>query len=207
MVSVQIQACFAAIAEELSPALAEAIATIGPIDLVPRRDAPFPEVLCRAVVGQQLSVAAARTIWGRVVDSATGSESQRSLIEHLAQAAPATLRACGLSAAKAKAMRAIAFASQAGELEADELSRLDHSERSQRLTCLWGVGQWTADMMGIFYFADPDIWPDGDVTARKTLEKLTSTRRKTIRTAARFNPNRSHLALYMWQYADAKPTE
>ncbi len=203
--SVQIQARFAAIAQELSPALVAAIETIGPIDLVPRRDAPFPAVLCRAVAGQQLSVAAARTIWGRVVESAIDGGEQRSLIEHLAQAEPDTLRACGLSAAKAKAMGAIAIASLEGQLEAEALEQLEHSERSQRLTALWGVGQWTADMMGIFYFADPDIWPDGDVTARKTLEKLTSVRRKTTRTAARFAPYRSYLALYMWRQADAKP--
>ncbi|MEM8810884.1 MAG: DNA-3-methyladenine glycosylase 2 family protein, partial [Cyanobacteria bacterium P01_G01_bin.38] len=78
-------------------------------------------------------------------------------------------------------------------------------DRAQRLTAIWGVGQWTADMMSIFYFGDPDIWPDGDVTARTNLIQLTSARRKTTLTAARFAPHRSYLALYMWRHSDAAP--
>ena len=192
---------FIQVAGELSPLLSSAIARIGPIELVPNRDVPFSERLCRAVAGQQLSVKAAASIWGRVVASA----AEQRLIEYFADAAPDALRACGLSAAKAKAMRAIAMATAAGQLNAEELSALAYGERTQRLTAIWGVGQWTADMMSIFYFGDPDIWPDGDTTARKMLESLTSSRRKTVRTAARFAPYRSYLALYMWQQADAPP--
>lgn len=94
---------------------------------------------------------------------------------------------------------------QTGQLDQTELMPLHASQRSDRLTQLWGVGQWTANMMNIFYFGEPDIWPNGDVTARKTLEKLTSKRRKTINTAARFAPYRSYLAFHMWRYVDAGP--
>ena len=99
-------------------------------------------------------------------------------------------------------MGAIAAAAQTQQLNQTVLNALDHSERSRQLTQIWGVGQWTADMMGIFYFGDPDIWPDGDTAARKHLERLTSRRRKTVRTAARFAPYRSYLALYMWHQAN-----
>ena len=194
---------FIEIARELSPVLSEAIARIGPIRLVPNQEVPFAERLCRAIAGQQLSVKAAESIWGRVVASANTTD--QLLIEYFAAAAPETLRACGLSAAKAKAMRAIAMASAAGQLDVAELGALDYHNRTKRLTTIWGVGQWTADMMNIFYFGDPDIWPEGDTTARKMLERLTTSRRKTIRTAARFAPNRSYLALYMWRQADAPP--
>ncbi|MGF1521239.1 MAG: DNA-3-methyladenine glycosylase family protein [Leptolyngbyaceae cyanobacterium] len=192
---------FVKIAQELSPLLTEAIARTAPIDLIPDQASPFAERLCRAVAGQQLSIKAAASIWGRVVNQAGG----RSLIEYLALANPDDLRACGLSAAKAKAMRAIAVAEQAGHLDAATLRALDHETRSAQLTKIWGVGQWTADMMSIFYFGDVDVWPDGDTTARKMLERLTSPRRKTIRTAARFAPYRSYLALYMWRQVDATP--
>lgn len=124
------------------------------------------------------------------------------LVEYLSGRCTDSLRACGLSGAKTKAMQAIASA----DLDADELESLSHDERSKRLTAIWGVGRWTADMMGIFYFGDRDIWPDGDVTARKTLEALTSKRRKTQRTAERFAPYRSYLALHMYRHADAAPT-
>lgn len=192
---------FVEIAGELSPVLADAIATLGPIELIPRQDSPFPERLCRAIAGQQLSIKAAASIWGRVVDRV----GDRSLIEHFAEADPDALRACGLSAAKAKAMRAVALAALAGQLDAEALGGMAGCDRAQRLTAIWGVGQWTADMMSIFYFGDPDIWPDGDVTARTNLTQLTSARRKTTRTAARFAPHRSYLALYMWRHSDAAP--
>jgi DNA-3-methyladenine glycosylase II len=60
-------------------------------------------------------------------------------------------------------------------------------------------------MVNLFYFGEEDIWPEGDVTARKTLISLTSKRRKTVRSAERFAPYRSYLALYMWRWVDARP--
>ncbi len=199
--STEIHDRFLTIAPDLSPELAAAIARTGPLELVPRRDTPLPERLCRAVAGQQLSVKAAASIWSRVVASAEGT----ALIDHFATADPQDLRDCGLSGAKAKAMGAIAAAALAGELDAEVLGGIETAARTQQLTQIWGVGQWTANMLNIFYFGDPDIWPEGDTTARKTLEKLTSPRRKTTRTAARFAPHRSYLALYMWRQADAAP--
>ena len=196
----QIHSQFLSIAEPISPQLTQAIASTGPVHFAPDRSSPFADRLCRAIAGQQLSIKAARSIWTRVRSGCNGP-----LAEHLAEVDPQVLRACGLSAAKARSVRGVAQASIDGLLDADELSQLNPAARSKRLTALWGVGQWTADMMGIFYFGDPDIWPDGDVTARKTLARLTSPRRKTTRTASRFAPFRSHLALYMWRQADAAP--
>ncbi len=103
-------------------------------------------------------------------------------------------------------MKAIVTAKSDGLLDLDTLRNLDHTARSRQLTSIWGVGQWTADMVSIFYFGDKDVWPDSDVTVWKTLERLTDKRRKTVRTAERFAPHRSYLALYMYQIADARPT-
>ncbi|MGC1219239.1 MAG: hypothetical protein WA883_17330 [Phormidesmis sp.] len=199
--AIEIHQKLCAIASNLSPTLAAAIAHNGPIQLVPNQDIPFPERLCRAVTGQQLSIRAAQTIWGRVVLSA----SNENLIDYFDWVDGAVLKSCGLSAAKVKTVKAIAQAALRGQLDPTELSQLSAVERTKRLIALWGVGPWTADMMGIFYFGDEDIWPNGDVTARKTLEKLTSKRRKTVKTAARFVPYRTYLALHMWQYTDATP--
>jgi DNA-3-methyladenine glycosylase II len=193
---------FVETAQSLSPALAEAITRLGPQKLPSRADLPFTEYLCRAIVGQQLSTIAARTIWRRVVESANG----RPLLDQFHEGNAERLRACGMSGAKVKAVCAIAEMDRTTGLDAEVLSALSHEERSARLTAIWGVGQWTADMMSIFYFGDPDIWPDGDVAARKTLTRLTSPRRKTVLTAARFAPYRSYLALYMWAHVDAPPT-
>ncbi|MEM9068728.1 MAG: DNA-3-methyladenine glycosylase 2 family protein [Myxococcota bacterium] len=180
------------------PRLEAALHANGPLRLRRRSAMPVVDFLCRAVAGQQLSVKAASTIWGRILEDADG----KALCDYLARDRTDSLRRCGLSAAKCRAMHAIA----SHELDASELKSLPHPERVARLTAIWGVGQWTADMMGIFYFGDRDIWPDGDVTARKTLAALTSRRRKTVRTAERFAPYRSYLAMHMWHHADAAPT-
>ena len=203
---VEIHERFLAIAQKISVELVAAIAQTGPIELTAEltaaQDMPFADRLCQAISGQQLSVKAARSIWTRVLASVP---EDLLLIEHFAAVDPAVLRECGLSGAKTKAVRAIAWAALLGQLDAQQLSALSAADRTEKLTALWGVGQWTADMMNIFYFGEPDIWPDGDVAARKTLERLTSKRRKIARTAALFAPYRSHLALYMWRYVDAKP--
>lgn len=192
---------FVEIAEGLSPVLADAIARGGPVALRADDSQPLAERLCRSVAGQQLSVKAARSIWSRLLDTAGEVPLTEFFVETNAEA----IRACGLSMAKTRAMCAIAQEARAGGLEADALRALDHTTRSRRLIALWGVGQWTADMISIFYFGEEDVWPDGDIAARKTLERLTSPRRKTVRTAERFAPYRSRLALYMWRHVDAPP--
>lgn len=201
--SQEIHERFVEIAEALSPALVNALVRGGPVEFQFDDSIPLAERLCRSVAGQQLSVKAARSIWNRVVTAA----GETPLAEFLVEANADVIRACGLSAAKTRSMCAIAEQARLGGLDAEELRPLSHAERSLRLTALWGVGQWTADMISIFYFGDPDVWPDGDVAARKTLVRLTSPRRKTVRTAARFAPHRSLLALYMWRHVDTPPLE
>jgi DNA-3-methyladenine glycosylase II len=189
------------VAEELSPALHVALAKLGPLEFPRRDDKPFPVYLCRAISGQQISVKAAQSIWKRVEDSA----GEGPLLDHFVEDNTEVLRGCGLSGAKTKTMITIADTHRTLGLDTEALRAMSVEERTARLTAMWGVGQWTADMMNMFYFGEEDIWPDGDVAARKTLERLTSKRRKTIRTAERFKPHRSWLALYMWAHVDAPP--
>ena len=191
------------IARGLSDALAAAIAHAGPITLAPRREGVFAARLARAVAGQQLSVKAAGTIWSRV--EADAEAAGADLLGHFRSENIERLRECGLSGAKARTVCAIAEAARSGALDPDALEAMDAEARAAALTGVWGVGRWTADMMSIFWFGDDDVWPDGDVAARKTLTRLTSPRRKTARTAGRFAPHRSYLALYMWRHVDAPP--
>ncbi len=192
---------FIHIAGDFGTGLAGAIRQIGPLEFRPDDSLPLAHRLCRSVAGQQLSVIAARTIWERVLEAAGDAD----LTDFFTEENAGIMRKCGLSAAKVRSMCGIAEEARAGNLRADDLRSLSHEERSGQLTRLWGVGQWTADMISIFYFGDEDVWPDGDLAARKTLERLTSKRRKTVRTAERFAPFRSRLALYMWEYQNAVP--
>lgn len=185
----------------LSLELAEAMERVGPAPLPRRDETPFPDYLARAVAGQQLSVIAARSIWTRVEAAAEGAP----LLEGFQAERAEVLRACGLSNAKVKTLIAIADAVKDGRLDPDHLATMNAQTRANALSTIWGVGQWTADMANMFWFGEEDVWPDGDVAARKTLARLTSPRRKTVRTASRFAPHRSHLAYYMWRIVDAKP--
>lgn len=193
-----IHARFLEIAADLSPQLVDGIEQVGPIVLQPENSIPLAEHMCRSVTGQQLSVKVAQIIWGRLLEAS----GDQPLSEFITIEKSDLLRSCGLSAAKVRTMCGIAEEARAGNLEAVDLGAIDHQERSKRLIRLWGIGQWTVDMISIFYFGDEDVWPDGDLIARTTLEKLTSKRRKTVRTAERFAPYRSRLALYMWEYND-----
>jgi DNA-3-methyladenine glycosylase II len=190
-----------AAAEPDFPALHAALVRLGPLELPRRSSLSFPVHLCRAISGQQISVKAAQSIWGRVEASA----GEAPLLDHFHAGNAEVLRACGLSGAKTRTIITIAQTHREVGLDTELLKALSIADRTARLTEIWGVGQWTADMMNIFYFGEPDIWPDGDVAARKTLERLTSKRRKTVRTASRFKPWRSWLAYYMWAHADAPP--
>lgn len=186
-------------ATPLGEPLLNALTKLGPAPLPTPPNTPFSTRLCRAVTGQQLSVKAADTIWGRLEAGAGASE----LVDYISQSDFDTLRSHGLSAGKIKAMVSIAEHALRGELEADDLRRLPRAERDTKLVQLRGIGPWTADMMSIFYFNDPDVWPDGDLATRNTLMKLTSPRRKTAFTAKRFAPYRSYLAIQMWRAANA----
>lgn len=192
---------FIKIAADLSPDLNQAIIEVGSVELQPNNLMPLDHRLCRSVTGQQLSVIAARTIWGRVMEAAGDTPLSEFFVEENRE----LMRNCGLSAAKVRSMCGIAEEARNGRLEKNDFQAMDHKTRSKHLTQLWGVGQWTADMISIFYFGDEDVWPDGDLAARNTLIKLTSKRRKTVRTAERFAPYRSHLAIYMWEYKDMVP--
>lgn len=193
---------FLATSKGISSKLHSAIDQCGALPTQRANEQSLVHVMCRTIAGQQLSVKAARTIWSRVVEDC----DREGLAKYLTQVTPSQLRACGLSRAKGRAMKEIAKAAHSGHLEPKTLAALSPWERSQNLMEIWGVGQWTADMIGIFYFRDPNVWPESDITVTKTLQRLIGHRRKTTLAAKQFTPQRSFLARYMWKIADATPS-
>ena len=158
----------------------------------------FGRFLSRAIVGQQLSAQAARSIWARVTSAA--SQANLEILE-FAEEFPDDLRACGLSANKVKSLQSVRSAEREGLLREDHLQQLKHDEKVQTLMTIRGVGPWTCDMALIFYFRLPDIWPEGDVAVQRTFTSLIG-RRSPNKAAAKFSPYRSYLALSMWRMVD-----
>jgi DNA-3-methyladenine glycosylase II len=130
----QIHQRFIQIASDVSDGLTDAIRRVGPQEFQPDDSMSLVHRLCRSVAGQQLSVTAARTIWGRLMDAAEESE----LIHFFTEENAEVMRNCGLSAAKVRAMCGIANEGRSGNLEAHQLRVMNHQQRSVELTRLWG---------------------------------------------------------------------
>lgn len=197
---------FIARARRVSPALSRALTTHGPIGYPRRSTQDFTVHLAKVIVGQQLSTLAAGAIWKRVLEAtAHAARPPEFFIEDNAL----RLRACGLSGAKVEALLSLRAAELAGALDARALRRQDHVTRTASLTRLRGIGPWSADMVSMFFFREPDIWPLGDLAVRKTFDRYVSghPRLDLHSGAAIFAPYRSFLALYMWRIANNGPVD
>ncbi len=192
---------FLEIAGEVSPQLAADMTYVGPVEFPDRRSMGLCRFLARAVIGQQISTKAAASIWGRFEDLIAGEPIAPE--RFLSECRTEDLRGCGLSGSKAKTLVAIGEALTNG-LDDQTLDALTTWERDRKLLAIWGIGQWTCDMASIFYFGDGDIWPEGDIAVTKTFKRYLG-RRKPTTQARRFAPERSALALYMWQIVNRMP--
>jgi len=200
MMTTELHRWFVATASSHSPNLARDIAALGPLWFPEREDHGPAAFLARAIIGQQISAAAARGIWARI--EAKARERGMSVAEFFADADASALKACGLSGNKTKAVLHIQEAAASGAL--GELRALDCARRAELLQAIWGVGPWTCDMTSIFYCRDPDIWPEGDLAVIRTFRTYIG-RRKPAKAAASFAPYRSLLALYLWRLAGGAP--
>ncbi len=198
MAKLDLHGHFLETAARLSAPLRDDLAALGPVWFPEREDHGVAAFLGRAVIGQQVSAAAARTIWGRIERAA--AETAVPLAGLFAEAHAATLKSCGASGPKVKALIGIGAADAAGDLSRERLVALEPECRTVHLMRIWGVGQWTCDMLSIFYFRELDTWPEGDLAVQRAFRRYIG-RRKPARAAAAFAPYRSILALYMWRLA------
>lgn len=173
------------------PVMAEVIARNGELPvLVPTPD-PFG-TLVRSVVGQQLSVKAAASIYTRL-ESVLGEVSADTLL-----AAPGeALRGAGLSWAKVRTVQAIANAAHTGAVDFDHLATLPDEEIVAELTPLPGIGRWTVEMFLMFALARPDVFSLGDLALRQGLVRLYSGE-DSAAVLAGWSPYRTLAARYIW---------
>lgn len=182
----------------------------GPLDLEARRRGRPDDAygaLLRSIVGQQLSVKAARSIYGRLVDLFGGSTpAPRELLD----ADPETLRTAGLSRPKVSYLRSLAQHVEDGELHLDSLDDMGDDEVIAELTAVKGLGVWTAHMFLIFRLARPDILPVGDLGIRRAVERHYGLEglpdAETLeRLGERWRPYRTLACLYLWHSLDNAP--
>jgi DNA-3-methyladenine glycosylase II len=196
------------------PTMAALIERIGLIDIATRLSRRKEErpvdaygALLRAIVGQQLSTKAARTIYLRVVDLFGGSTPSP---EQLLEASEEDLRACGLSGRKTEYVRDLASHVLGGELELDRLEQLGDEEVVAEIVAVRGLGQWTAEMFLLFHLERPDVLSGGDLGIRKAiqveygLEEMPPPKR-VIEIGEPWRPHRSLASLYLWESLAAVP--
>jgi DNA-3-methyladenine glycosylase II len=202
---------FAALAA-LDPAFERALARWGTPEPIPgpgRLEHPSRfAALARSVMGQQLSVKAARTIHGRVVELIGGHPTPELVLAHDAEA----LRACGLSGAKIRAVHGIARAVIAGEIDLDALDHIPEEQAEAALIALPGVGPWTAHMFLMFVLGNPDVLAPGDVGVANGLKVIFDLDErpgpKAISAMAEpWRPHRTAACRLAWHVLDATPID
>ncbi len=198
------------------PAMAELIERVGKIDVETRlrrrseeRPADAYGALLRAIVGQQLSTKAARTIYGRVVDLFGGSTPSP---EQLLEASEEELRACGLSGRKVEYVRDLATHVLGGELELDRLGELSDEEVIAEIVAVRGLGQWTAEMFLLFHLERPDVLSGGDLGIRKAVQieyelGEMPAPQQVLEIGEAWRPYRSLASLYLWESLASVPAE
>ena len=165
--------------------------------LTPKNDAFF--TLARAIVGQQISVKAADSVWGRVAQLAVDSRQ-------LSAATDEQLRACGLSSQKISYLRALAEYF----LHPRDFSGMEDGALMAELTSIKGIGNWTAEMFMIFHLARPDVFPIKDIGLQKAMFRHYHQSEKVPlaaleKHAEMWRPYRSVATWYLWRSLDPVP--
>lgn len=190
------------------PVLGAILEALGPDDPANARRVPAGDhygALVRAIVGQQLSTKAARTIFGRLTERFGGRTPTPK--EILADD-PDELRTAGLSRAKAGYLRSLAEHVLSGELELERLDELPDEEVAAELVAVKGLGQWTADMFLMFHLQRPDVLPVGDLGIRRAVERAYGLAAlpdadELTRIAEPWRPHRTLACRYLWRSLDA----
>lgn len=173
---------------------------------------PF-ELAVRAILGQQVTVAGARTLAGRLA-LAFGeplNAQARDEITHLFPTPEALARAdlarIGLPAARASALRSFARAVVDGTLSLDPPDDLESAV--SRLTALPGIGDWTAHYIAMRGFGEPDAFPAGDLGVRRALAgngRLPSVKEVEAR-AEPWRPWRAYAVMALWRRTPSRSNE
>lgn len=183
-------------------ALGRVIARVGAFEMHRRSfNTPF-HALFSAIVSQQLSGKAARSIYLRT----------RALFPHGRVTAPAVLntepealRGAGLSRAKVAAVHDLACKYSDGTIpNARSMKSLSDEEIIERLVLVRGVGRWTVEMLLMFYLGRPDVLPVGDLGIRKGFQIVYSrrslpTEKQLQKYGERWRPYRSVASWYLWR--------
>ena len=165
------------------------------------RDTGYKTML-RTIVGQQVSVAAASSMW-RKLEAELGEDfTPACLLERDFD----TLRACGLSRQKQGYARSLCELVSTGEVDLENLPE-DDEEAIAELTKIKGIGRWSAEIYLLFAEGRPDIWPAGDLAVMAGIGKILGMDERPDEKATRalaepWRPHRGATAIFTWHCYD-----
>ena len=164
----------------------------------PRRRPTGYKTLLRPIVGQQVSVAAATSMWNKLEAELGEDFTPACVLKRDFD----TLRACGLSRQKQSYARSLCELVDAGALDFDNLPA-DDEEAIEELTKIKGIGRWSAEIYLLFAEGRPDIWPAGDLAVQKAVGRIMGhdemPKEKVVREVAEaWRPHRGAVAIFAW---------
>lgn len=180
------------------PRLAEQLVRIGYPE--PRIRPRGYMTLLRTIVGQQVSVAAAASMWRKLEAELGEGFTPACLLKRDFE----TLRACGLSRQKQGYARSLCELVEAGELDFDGLPADDEAAIAL-LTRIKGIGRWSAEIYLLFAEGRPDIWPAGDLAVQEGVKRLLDlaerpAEKATRELAEKWAPQRGAMAIFTWHF-------
>ncbi len=178
------------------PGIARVLAIAGYPE--PRIREPGYATLLRTIVGQQVSVKAAASVWAKLEGLVGALDDPASILA----ANDDTLREAGLSRQKASYARSLADEVTSGRLDLGHLPA-DDEEAIAALTCVKGIGRWSAEIYLLFAEGRQDIWPAGDLAVQIALGRImghdTRPSEKQCRDIAEnWRPHRGAAAIFAW---------
>jgi len=180
--------------------MAALVEAVGPCGLV-FTPATF-ESLARNIVYQQISIRAARGIYAKLLAECTDGDELKP--DSLLRLTPERLRACGLSAQKARYLSDLAWRTAEGQVDFARLLELSDQDVMTELTKVTGIGVWTAQMFLIFSLKRPDVLPVSDLGIRNAVKKLyrlreTPNPEEVGKRGRKWRPYASAASWYLWR--------
>lgn len=160
----------------------------GRCSIRPIKKTQYFEDLVEAIMSQQLSGAAAKTIFGNVKDL-LGEILPKNILKTKDQ----KLRSVGLSWQKVSYVKDLAGRVESRELKLNTLNKLSNEEVIKQLTKVKGIGNWTAEMFLMFGLARPDVFPVDDLGIKKAMKNL------RLKNSSRWKPYRTIASWYLWR--------
>jgi len=161
--------------------------------------------LARSIVGQQISVKAAESVWQKVIGAIPDMTPHT-----IAEAEQDLLRTCGLSARKITYLQDLSWHFTEGSLNETSWTDRDDETIIKQLTEVKGIGRWTAEMFLIFHLQRPDVLPLDDIGLQRAmslhyLDKQPIDKKTMLELAKPWQPWRSVATWYLWRSLDPLP--